>query len=135
MATSTDWIVEGAEVAEYTRRDLAYGLVTLTTIERVTATQIVLANGRRYNRARLRPVGGDYSVELRSAADPTVVGALAAKAACTLRASVDELFRNGRLTTGPDAQALMAAIQERVAAVQAELDQLLAGEKGQATGG
>lgn len=54
-ALSTDWIREGAQVAElhdgYDKR------VTLTTIAKLTKTQIVLTNENRYNRATQKAIG------------------------------------------------------------------------------
>lgn len=50
---STDWIVDGVPIAEYT-----YGRgANVTTVDRLTATQIVLANGHRYNRSTLQQTG------------------------------------------------------------------------------
>lgn len=54
--SATDWPEVGMLVAEY-RSGHAQDWVGFTTIDRLTATQIVLSNDRRYNRKTLRLVG------------------------------------------------------------------------------
>jgi hypothetical protein len=51
--TDTDWLIPGAEVAEYPR-DQA---LTWTTVEHLTATLVVLGNGSKYRLPDLRRVG------------------------------------------------------------------------------
>jgi hypothetical protein len=57
---ANEWIQVGARVAEYTDGRVD-GTVTLATIDRLTATQVVLSNGNKYNRATLRQVGANRS--------------------------------------------------------------------------
>lgn len=57
---ANDWIQVGARVAEYTYGG-ANAHVRFATIGRLTATQVVLDNGERYNRTTLHRVGGDRS--------------------------------------------------------------------------
>lgn len=47
--TTPAWVTEGAKVAIYSLGNFGAS-VTLTTIERLTATQVVCANGRRFRR-------------------------------------------------------------------------------------
>jgi hypothetical protein len=53
----TDWPEVGMLVAEY-RTGSGSDWVGFSVIDRLTATQIVLSNGERYNRTTLRKVGG-----------------------------------------------------------------------------
>ncbi len=62
---SQDWIQVGARVVEYNSASFTAS-VRFAVIERLTATQIVLDNGRRYSRARLRLVGDPYGTELEN---------------------------------------------------------------------
>ncbi len=72
------WIHEGAQVVLY-RHHFSGGSVRFTTVERLTATQIVLADGSRYRRDTLREVGRHYEgPQLLAADDPKVVETIAA---------------------------------------------------------
>ncbi len=80
--SDTDWITEGAEVAILTG-GFAGDVVNFTTIERLTATQIVLASGSRYNRKTMRQVGASSAWRfdrLMPADDPRVIAAKTTKA-------------------------------------------------------
>jgi hypothetical protein len=71
-----DWIHEGAKVALLRGRHPSIR-VTRTTVVRMTATQIVLANGDRYRRDTLREVGKGYdSPDLLPADHPKVVAVI-----------------------------------------------------------
>lgn len=91
--TDTDWITEGATVAEYSRRDVD-ARVAFTTVERLTATQIVCANGRRYRRDTGGIVGGDGRTELAHPSEARVVNVVAAKTLSSLRFHVDQMCKD-----------------------------------------
>ncbi|MEV1109978.1 hypothetical protein AB0I95_15185 [Micromonospora sp. NPDC049751] len=91
------WVTPGAKVAEYSNGYNAS--VTLTNIARLTKTQIVLANGRRYNRESLRLVGNYYGSELLPAEHHSVLDVLAQSAFRDLAQrvwSMDKNFRGNR---------------------------------------
>jgi hypothetical protein len=111
--TDTSWIAEGARVAEYTQYAID-AHVTLTTIERLTATQIVLANGNRYNREKLRPVGGSGRTELLPATDSQVLGVLARRQIKLVGHVVHELTRNGAGRRVEEALSILDQIQVAV---------------------
>jgi hypothetical protein len=71
--TTTDWAVPGAKAAIYGGRGRTDN-VAIVTIERLTATQIVIAGvSARYRRDNLRQVGDHYGSELLPANDPRVL--------------------------------------------------------------
>jgi hypothetical protein len=110
-----DWVTEGAHVAEYHWRSYE-PTVTLTTAERLTATQIVLANGHRYRRDTLRPVGNHHGgSELLSAGEPRVRDALARAQLRSVSNKVGNLMRNHK--GGVD--AVLATLNEITEAVEA----------------
>ena len=92
-----DWITEGAAVAEYTQHTVTAHVV-LTTIERLTQTQVVLANGNRYNRRTLRQVGaGSWDrTELMPAGAREVRNSLAGKHLSHVAQRVHELAKGNR---------------------------------------
>lgn len=70
-----DWLVPGARVVEFTpSRTTHGGRIEETTIDRVLARDVVLANGNRWNADRLRKQAGtwDPTRELLSVDDPKV---------------------------------------------------------------
>ncbi|MDG4783290.1 hypothetical protein O7614_26890 [Micromonospora sp. WMMD961] len=115
------WVVEGAAVAEYSN---GYnGSVALTTIERLTKTQIVLANGRRYNRGSLRLVGNYYGAELLPAKHRSVLDVLAQTAFRNLAQrvwSLDKSFRGDR----DAALANIRRIEEMAAEARNNIEEL-----------
>lgn len=127
-ATNTDWIIEGATVAEYRSHHLS-AHVTFTTIEKLTSTQVVCANGSRYRRDDndayvaeygLRQVGGGRNY-LLPAGHRYVVDALADSALSSLRGTVDRLCRDA--DGGVDSVlATLDAIAEAVAAARATIE-------------
>lgn len=114
--TDTSWIVEGATVAEY---DLRYreNRASFTTIERLTATQIVCANGNRYRRDTLTQVGGGRG-ELRRTDDPGVRNSVAGKTLSHLRFEVDNLCKDHR----GGADAVLATLEQIEKAVREARD-------------
>src|SRR2546421_3360402 len=52
-----DWIRVGAKVAEYSSRGRD-GTVNVTTVEKLTATQVVCASGSRYRLGSVSMAGG-----------------------------------------------------------------------------
>lgn len=77
--TRPDWLVPGAEVAEFSpRRQTHGGHIETTTIARVLARDVVLANGHRYNADRLSKSNGstwDPPTVLLPADDPKIARA------------------------------------------------------------
>lgn len=120
--TDTDWIREGAEVVEYTQSIMSAS-VTLTTITKLTKTQIVLANGARYDRKRLRPVGDTaYRRKLLSADDEQVREVLAREQFQRMTAIVDGVLRdsgNGRIDMLPALDKIEQAVADARAAIDA----------------
>lgn len=85
-----DWVIEGARVADWG----GYGFsrsVSITTVVRLTATQIVCANGKRYRRDTLRGLGDSYRSELLPLTDPQVVNDLGRQRLSSLRHEIDRL--------------------------------------------
>lgn len=120
-ATDPAWVVPGAQVATigrgYDRNPW------LSTIERLTKTQIVLSNGRRYHRKNRRPVGDYYGPELMSVDDPQVLDALARQELSALEGLVEKAskhFRGGR----KDVLHLVMGIEEAVACVRKRVERL-----------
>ena len=75
-----EWLVAGADVCELTVGTSGGGLILGTTIERVLKRDVVLTNGHRYNRSRLKKdTGGpwDPTTYLLPADDPKVIHARA----------------------------------------------------------
>lgn len=124
MSQTPDWIVPGAQVAQYTR-----DTVTLTTVERLTATQIVLANGCRYRKDYLRREVGDKdawrSRQLLPATDGRVRRALAGNALGNLVHDLDRLLRLRSSTATPaDLLALLDQARERLDSARATVEKL-----------
>lgn len=120
--TDRDWIVEGAQVAEL---DTSYYLpqLKLTTIERLTPTQIVLANGARYNRDRLTPPGGQRGMrapDLYPADSPKVVAALRQRRVHQMFADL-ETQRKARNVSPADR---LAGVEALVAEARSHFDAL-----------
>ena len=109
----TDWITEGARVAEYDRGH--YGATArLTTVERFTATQIVLANGNRYRRDTLRRVGDHYGSELLAVDDRRVVDTLVLERLRSAFYEIGKLLRSVSVRGGVEAALATLAEIERV---------------------
>jgi hypothetical protein len=121
QTTDADWITEGAKVAEYTRKG-ANARVSFTTVERLTATQIVCANGARYRRDTLGIVGGGRA-ELAHPAEQRVVHVVAAKELSSLRHRVDQMCKDH--SGYPEAVLLtLADIEVAVAKVRTAITSL-----------
>ena len=121
MTDRPEWITVGAVVAELdtsgrTKR------VTVTTIERITNTQIVTTSGNRYRLRDLRKVGDHYDGTLHPITDRSVQDALARAA---YEALALELYQASRFT--PDSLvSATAAVEHAAAVVQAAADRLAA---------
>jgi hypothetical protein len=114
LMTDTDWIHEGANVAEYNSR--GYNITfALATIERLTTTQIVLDNGNRYRRDTLTVVGDRYSNVLLPVNDQRVIDARARAELSEVETVVHRMTRG--FTGG--AEAVLAALDEIERAVAA----------------
>lgn len=130
--TDTDWIVEGAEVAEYNSRGYSGGTVRLTTIARLTATQIVLANGNRYNRERRRPVGdSSYGKELLPAGDERVLETLSRDQFTEMSRTVEDILRavrNGKKARLDALNEIETAVAEARAVIEANAARVAEGK-------
>lgn len=115
------WITEGARVAEYKRNYSTNDSVTFTTIERLTATQIVLANGAKYRRDRLTPVGEKRDAwsggtELKRADDPSVRDVLVRVRLDRMFSSINEVRRKtGFQDSAGKVLEALAAVEQVVA--------------------
>jgi hypothetical protein len=104
IQTDTDWIRDGARVAELHVNYSGGNTVTFATIKRLTTTQIVLNNTHRYRRDDRRRVGekgGAWSgrQELCAADDPRVVNAVARQRVSDLLYRISKLgmkYSDGR---------------------------------------
>lgn len=90
----TSWATEGAIVAEYDWRHMD-NRVSFTTIERLTATQIVCASGNRYRRDNGRIVGGDR-YEIRPVDDQGVRDTVAQRQVEHLRWRLADMCKDVR---------------------------------------
>lgn len=113
-----DWIREGAKVALYKFRAWGSASVTFTTVERLTGTQIILADHPvRYRRDTLHPVGRSRYDEpdLLRADDPKVIEAAEAErlrsALHGVKAAAEKVRTDhGRETAAPALAALAQAV-------------------------
>lgn len=115
------WIVEGARVAEYKHNYSTNDSITLTTIERLTATQIVLANGNKYRRDRLTPVGEKRDAwsgrtELKPADDLAVRDVLIRVRLTRMFSNIDEIRKKtGFQDSSGKVLETLAAVEQVVA--------------------
>ena len=86
--------------------------VSVRTVERVTATQIVLDTGSRFRIDTLRGVG-DNDGSLSPLTDPSVIRALANRRLAALRYEIDRIVKDH----DTDVMGVVAAIDEVAAAV------------------
>lgn len=118
---STDWVTEGAQVAIYS---VAYYMprVTLTTVERFTATQVVCVNGARFRRDTGSSVG-EGRAELRPVDDPQVRNVYARQRLSDLRHHIDTLTKSVVDANGGVNETLAALdkITRQVGAVRAAI--------------
>lgn len=108
-----DWIYPGAKVAEYSGHGMS-DFVRFSTVERLTATQVVCASGNRYRLADLGRVGGNYGQLLISVDYERVARVIARGQLSKVRSGVDQACRDHR---GGVAEVL---------AILAEIEQLIA---------
>jgi hypothetical protein len=113
-ATNTDWVAPGAKAAHYFTRSYTPS-VQLTTIERLTATQIITTGGHRYRRDTLQLVGDNYGGELLPVDAPQVRNAIARDELSSLRGTVERLCYDA----GNDVESVLATLDEIAAAVAA----------------
>ena len=123
-----DWIVPGAQVAQYSASDR---LANLTTIEKLTATQIVLANGCRYRRDTLMEIGQDRwrRFELLPANHRRVRQVLASEEVSSLTHLLAELLRVRSASATPaDMLAMLDQAAEKITAARQRVAELTAEE-------
>ena len=120
--TDTDWIAEGAQVAEVVRsHNLGVSGVYPTTIDRIANTWIYLANGNRYNRKTLAPAKGNTgtgnapSVELLPIDHPEVRRSLALEQLDKVAMVASRAYRSG----ASSADDVLSALDEIERAVRA----------------
>lgn len=132
--TTPPWAVEGAAVAVYTTGRSSAD-VLLTTIDRLTATQVVCANGFKFYRDTSHPfghglaqVGNYYGSQLLPAEDEQVRAVLAQREFHELRVNIDAVFRAGagRFDT---MLAALDRIAKLVAATHADIIQRAEGDQ------
>jgi hypothetical protein len=122
--TDTGWIKEGARVAEV----FGYGPnrgATLTTITRVTPTQIVTAHERRYNRDTLEERGGGngrYRKVLHPLDTEIVRATVGRQELEHLPVRVDRLVRSLPGSTA-EVHAVLDEIAAELARIRAAVDQ------------
>lgn len=90
---ANEWVQVGARVAEYTSGNHENS-VRFATIERLTTTQVILSNGRRYNRTTLRRLGQTYGATLEDIASERVKAAYAAKVVNNALYEISVITRN-----------------------------------------
>jgi hypothetical protein len=123
MDTGTEWVTEGARVAEL--RGYAQETASTTTIARLTATQIVLANGHRYNRRTLRRVGdsGGYgSSRLEPIESSQVQAVLAGQGVKTASYEIGGLAHRYSGKSRDDALAVLDEMARIIASTRKSLE-------------
>lgn len=118
MSRDMTWVAEGLRAAEFNTRG-STNTVRWVTIERLTPTQIITSNERRYDRTtgKARGVNG---IELRPVDDEGVVNAIALKRVEGLRYELDQLckgFRGGEQA----AYALLTRLGDAVEAARGDI--------------
>lgn len=122
--TTEEWIKPGMEVAEYFPSRHTTARVNITTIERLTATQVVLAGtNRRYRRESLRPVGRigsswEPQPYLLRTDDEDVHNALAAAAVGDAIYAIDLAKRAAKVRNAEGAAKLLSELAGIVANAQ-----------------
>lgn len=112
MPDLPDWITVNGKVAVriygYTGRAIRFDI---RTVQRLTATQIVLSDGRRFRRSNLNAVGSQ-DADLLSPSDPRVLDGLAKEQVERLHLKLNGLLKD----FDGDAEAAIA-LHERLAEV------------------
>lgn len=116
---NTSWIAEGATVAEYDARHMD-NRVTFTTVERLTATQIICATGNRFYRETGRIVGGDR-IELQPVNNQGVRDTVALRQVEILRWQLSDMCKDVR-----GGEAAMLAILDQLEQAIAEARAVIA---------
>lgn len=121
-----DWVKVGGKVGEEETRGWSHSL-GVTTVERLTDTQVVCANGNRYRRSDLHRVG-TYG-KLLPVTDRRIVESLAAKRVYSTRRAVDRVL--GKCGDRSDVSEMLAALAESarlIAETRARIERLTRGE-------
>jgi hypothetical protein len=122
--SATDWAREGGQAALYDG-GLAIPYAVSRRIVKITATQIVLDDGKRYRRSDGRRVGVDYSPELLPVDDPRVLAVRARKISSELvgdaytRTSRSESYLR---MTAPEIRGWLEDLASRAHAAMREID-------------
>lgn len=117
----TEWITEGAAVAEYSG-DTLFGHITFTTISELSPLWIVLDNGNRYYRTTLRAYGvEDDGPELMSAGDQRVRDALAVKILAQVIAGLHNVEHTVTALTADNVVAVLTHIERVVGEAKAAI--------------
>ncbi|WP_433460662.1 hypothetical protein [Micromonospora sp. CA-248212] len=118
--TEQDWIREGATVVEYSHQFNAPDGITRAKVAKLTKTQIVLDNERRYRRNDLRLVGQVHNYsgynELVPPNDPRIRDVIAER---KLRALVHRIEQIPRTAYGKGADGVLAALDEMEKGIRA----------------
>lgn len=124
MTDLPDWIAVGRQVAV---RDASHwnDRTTVHTVERLTATQIVLDNDARFRRDTLHAVGAGLG-QLLPLNDPAVVRARVNNRLERLRRDLDQMLTANR-SLANDPLGLMERVEHRVAETRASITALLDG--------
>jgi hypothetical protein len=110
----------GDRVAHYEMRGPGPAIAQLTTVDRLTATQIVTEAGRKYRRTDGRLIGDRYAARLLPAADKRVRATVARQELDRLRFDLDSALAGFRGTPEEAAEALRA-VERLVADARAQL--------------
>lgn len=128
--TDTDWIREGALVAVYTTSQGKPASVRITTVERITATQIVVKGhtSTKFRRSTLEPVGTQDAWATRAVAllpvdDPKVIAARAVIRVRNLQRTIAEYVRTNDLD---GALAVLTQIEQAAADTRTWINALTA---------
>lgn len=133
--TTEEWIKPGVQVAEYFPSRHTIARVNITTVDRLTATQVVLAGtNRRYRRESLRPVGRigsswEPQPYLLRTDDEDVHNALAAAAVGDAIYAIDLAKRAAKVRNAEGAAKLLSELAGIIAAAQKAVNDLRAEEK------
>ena len=132
-ATEPTWAVKGANVAEYYTPTFGPPTIVFTTIDRLTATQVVTVNGHRYVRDHVTSDGGLLPVGRKGAlllptTSAKVIQGRAHRYLVDLFNALDDIGKDARGSTWKvDSAALLASVDMAVDAAKANIDAARAG--------
>lgn len=131
-----DWAV-GDTAAELSGRSYESS-ARLTTVARITATQIVLSSGGRYRREDGREVGRrstwETATDLCRPNDPRVVQARVTAATRRLLSGIDQARRANRLSTVDECNQLVDVVEQLLAQARRKITHLTSGDSAEVTG-